>query len=596
MKRSLTGLISAACLTSIATIGACSHVTAPDENLISAPGQYSGYSEPYYDGYERSSFYVPVRDGTRLAVDLFQPTQDGELADEPLPVVWMHSPYNRRSFRGEPAVEAYPGYAIELVPHGYNVAIVDFRGVFASFGRNIGYNRGEWVEAARWDAYDITEWFADQSYSNGNIGMWGCSATGGSQMQALTTRPPSLRAIVPMSAELDAYAFAVNGGIARERPIAPPGTNPGRDMVARRDAMAVPVDGPDAAALLTAAIAEHAENIDSVGQVPFRDSISQATSLEWWSVSSPHTYLDDMRQAETGVLSVANWDEAGSRHGPFFTFNNLDPENTKLLVGPATHCDWSTVEADTGLDLVVEELRFFDHWLKGIENNVMDEPAVTYYTYNAEEGSAWRQSEVWPLETEVRTSLHLSPNGTLIRDQPETESSVQGDFSSPPTAETVSLSVPDGGLIFQTEPLESDMKVTGHPVVNLWIESDQPDADVTAFLLDVAPDGTSQTYQMLGRLRASHRATEEPPYNHLGLPWHSYTSDDAAPLTPGVPAELSFDMLPMSYVFQRGHRIRLLLNFAAFGGDQDTEGQIRVLIGGETSSHIELPIIPISGD
>ena len=105
----------------------------------------------------------------------------------------MHSPYNRRSFRGEPAVEAYPGYAIELVPHGYNVAIVDFRGVFASFGRNIGYNRGEWVEAARWDAYDITEWFADQSYSNGNIGMWGCSATGGSQMQALTTRPPSLR-------------------------------------------------------------------------------------------------------------------------------------------------------------------------------------------------------------------------------------------------------------------------------------------------------------------------------------------------------------------------------------------------------------------
>ncbi|HBJ92074.1 MAG TPA: hypothetical protein DDZ43_04285, partial [Hyphomonadaceae bacterium] len=100
MKRSLTGLISAACLTSIATIGACSHVTAPDENLISAPGQYSGYSEPYYDGYERSSFYVPVRDGTRLAVDLFQPTQDGELADEPLPVVWMHSPYNRRSFRG----------------------------------------------------------------------------------------------------------------------------------------------------------------------------------------------------------------------------------------------------------------------------------------------------------------------------------------------------------------------------------------------------------------------------------------------------------------------------------------------------------------
>lgn len=596
MKRSLKGLLSATCLISLAMIGACNHVTAPDEHLVSAPGQYSGYSEPVYDGYERSSFYVPVRDGTRLAVDLFRPTQDGELSDEPLPVVWMHSPYNRRSFRGAPAVEAYPGYAIELVPHGYNVAIVDFRGVFASFGRNIGYNRGEWVEAARWDAYDITEWFADQSYSNGNIGMWGCSATGGSQMQALTTRPPSLRAIVPMSAELDAYAFAVNGGIARERPIAPPGTNPGRDMVARRDAMAVPVDGPDATALLNEAIAEHAGNIDSVGQVPFRDSISQATGLEWWSVSSPHTYLDDMRQTETGVLSVANWDEAGSRHGPFFTFNNLDPDNTKLLVGPATHCDWSTVESETGLDLVVEELRFFDYWLKGIENNVMEEPAVTYYTYNAAEGSEWRQSEVWPLETEVRTSLHLSPNGTLMRDQPEAENAIQGIFSAPPAAETVSLSVPDEGLVFQTEPLETDMEVTGHPVANLWIESDKHDTDVTAFLLDVAPDGTTQTFQMLGRLRASHRATTEPPYNHLGLPWHSFTSDDAAPLTPGVPAELRFDMLPMSYIFQRGHRIRLLLNFAAVGRDQGNDGQIRVLTGGETSSHIVLPVIPASED
>ena len=596
MKRSLNSLLSATCLISMATIGACSHVTAPEENFVSAPGQYSGYSEPVYDGYERSSFYVQVRDGTRLAVDLFRPTRDGKLADEPLPVIWMHSPYNRRSFRGAPAAEAYPGYAIELVPHGYNVAIVDFRGVFASFGRNIGYNRGEWVEAARWDAYDITEWFADQPYSNGNIGMWGCSATGGSQMQALTTRPPSLRAIIPMSAELDAYAFAVNGGIARERPIAPPGTNPGRDMVARRDAMAVPVDGPEAAALLTEAIAEHTENIDSVGQVPFRDSISQTTGFEWWSVSSPHTYLDEMRQAETGVLSVANWDEAGSRHGPFFTFNNLHPDNTKLLVGPATHCDWSTVEAETGLDLVVEELRFFDYWLKGIENNVMEEPAVTYYTYNAEEESAWRQSEVWPLETEVRTNLHLSSNGTLSRDQPEAASVIRGSFSAPPAAETVSLSVPDGGLIFQTEPLESDTEVTGHPVVNLWIESDQPDADVTAFLLDIAPDGTSQTYQMLGRLRASHRATTEPPYNHLGLPWHSFTSDDAAPLTPGVPAQLSFDMLPMSYIFQRGHRIRLLLNFAAASENQGTDGQIHILTGGGTNSHIVLPIIPTSGD
>ena len=136
------------------------------------------------------------------------------LAAEKLPVVWMHTPYNRRTYRGGVAAETYPGFALRLVQHGYVVAVVDFRGVYASFGQNRAYNRGEWLDAARMDAYDITEWFAKQPWSNGQIGMWGCSATGGSQMQAATTAPPSLKAIFPMSGEFDAYSFQVNGGVA----------------------------------------------------------------------------------------------------------------------------------------------------------------------------------------------------------------------------------------------------------------------------------------------------------------------------------------------------------------------------------------------
>lgn len=579
------------------TLAACTG-TPPNEPATdlaaiekrSSPGVYEGYSTPQYDGHQRSSFYIPVRDGTRLAADLFRPTQNGELTDDKLPVVWMHTPYNRRTYRGEPAALAYPGYALRLVEHGYNVAVVDFRGVYASYGKNIAYNRGEWVDDAKWDAYDVTEWFADQPYSSGNIGMWGCSATGGSQMQALTTRPPSLKAIIPMSAEFDAYHFTTVGGVSVRRPIAPPGQTGAQSAIARRDAAAAAVDGPDGEALLAEAVASHADNIESVGYLPFKDSVSESTGLEWWSLSSPHTYLEDLKAADTGVMAVANWDEAGTRHGSFFTFNNLNPDKVKLLVGPATHCAWSAVKEETGFDLLTEELRFYDHWLKGVDNNVMSEPAVTYYTYNAPADRQWAQSGAWPPKEAVRTNFYLA-GLELTSSPPVAASSADVAFSPAAQSATVTIEAADGGIALETPPLSAELQVTGHPTISLWLETDSADADVTAYLEDVAPDGTARSYQMIGRQRASHRALAEPPYNHLGLPWHSNTQADARPIPAGEPVQLEFDMLPMSYVFAAGHRIRLKLTVADPSGD-GADASATILSGGQYPSYISLPVIP----
>ena len=163
------------------------------------------------------SQYVQVSDGTKLAMDLYRPKDKatGKVIDTRLPVLWMHTPYNRRYSNDKVLTgEGYPGTAAKLVKYGYVVAIVDFRGLYASYGHNVAFNRGEWLTAARRDAYDITEWLAKQPWSNGNIGMWGCSATGGSQLQAATTAPPHLKAIFPMSCEFDAYSFRVPGGMA----------------------------------------------------------------------------------------------------------------------------------------------------------------------------------------------------------------------------------------------------------------------------------------------------------------------------------------------------------------------------------------------
>ena len=116
------------------------------------------------------------------------------MVDKPLPIAWMHTPYQRRNYPSNSpnlAAALYPGAALGLVKYGYVVGVVDQRGLYASYGTRYSGNF--------WDAYDITEWFAAQPWSDGNIGMWGCSATGGSQVAATSLMPPSLKAVFPMS-------------------------------------------------------------------------------------------------------------------------------------------------------------------------------------------------------------------------------------------------------------------------------------------------------------------------------------------------------------------------------------------------------------
>ena len=414
--------------------------------------------------------------------------------------------------------------------------------------------------------------------------MWGCSATGGSQMQAMTTAPPSLKAIFPMSCEWDVYGFVAPGGIT------PPQGVPTQimrgDSRQARDKTAVPVDGAQGAELLTAAIAEHQNNLETAGSIPFRDSTSAEFKNQWWLKSSPHTYAATIAQSKIAVYAAANWEEGALGYGAAFTFNNLvNPK--KLILGPANHCDWTTVQNETGFSIIIEELRFFDHWLKGIENGVMREPAVTYYTYNAPAGREWQSSTTWPLPSEKRTDFYLS-----------------ADTLSPTKATsgvrqaTVDYAVNnqnfwDKGMSFTTAPLERDLQVTGHSVVTLWVSSSNADADVIARLDDVAPDGSHRYYSVEGKLRASMRKTEKPPYNNLGLPWHPFTEASAQPLKPGEPVQMSFDLYATSYVFKAGHRVRLTLNFA---DERSTKKEtpaptVKVHFGDKTPSALTLPVI-----
>lgn len=556
---------------------ALASASAQGPRKVSEPGRYEGYSAAVYDGAERTSFYIPMRDGVKLAVDLYRPTKNGVPASGKLPVIWSHTPYNRRG-RGIPEES--------LIKHGYNVAVVDFRGVYASYGSNRGYNRGEWLDPAKHDAYDVTEWFAKQPWSNGNIGMWGCSAVGGSQMQAATTRPPSLKAVIPQSAEFDPYPVWVLGGMAANANVGIPAAGGGTNQVAQRDRSAVAVDGPDGAAELASAIASHEGNIDSPGQLPYRDSTSAAVGLPWWMVTNPSAHLDALKRPGMGVMVTANWDEAGTRHGAFMTLQNLPPGQVKMIVGPGAHCGWNVALRDAGMDINIEELRFFDYWLKGVQNGVMQEDPVTYFTYNKPDGQGWQTAKAWPPKS--RKADYFLAAGTLGTGKPKS-GVLEAPMVAPVRISSISVAAGDSSVSYETAPLAADTEVSGDPVASLWISTAAADADVIARLEDIAPDGAATSYQMLGGLRASVRKPGKAPYDNRGLPWHPSRAADVSPLKAGEKVELEFALLPMSYVFKAGHRIRLTLAFS----DPTSGSAQRVTVheGGRHASRISLPIV-----
>ncbi|HYM34360.1 MAG TPA: CocE/NonD family hydrolase, partial [Steroidobacteraceae bacterium] len=353
-----------------------------------------------------------------------------------------------------------------------------------------------------------------------------------------------------------------------------------------RDRTAVPVDGDSGPLQMVAAIVEHKNNIETAGFTPFRDSAAENFGNPWWQQSSPHTYAKTINQSKIALYTAGNWDEGSTKYGVPFIFNNVKNPH-KMIFGPATHCDWTAVMKETGFDIIIEEHRFFDYWLKGIDNGVMKENPVTYYTYNQTPEKAWQTAKSWPLPNEKRTAYFLGDKSLGLKSAKAGNTSMTVDY------DISDKNFFEKGMVFITEPLTGDTQITGHPVLKLWIASSSDDADIIARLDDVSPDGSSRYYNVEGRLRASLRKTEKAPYNNLGLPYHPFTKNSVQPIKPGEAVQVAFDLFPISYLFKQGHRIRLTLNFAdpRATPKQSPAPQVIVYHGSDKPSALTLPII-----
>lgn len=148
-------------------------------------------------------------------------------------------------------------------------------------------------------------------------------------------------------------------------------------------------------------------------------------------------------------------------------------------------------------------------------------------------------------------------------------------------------------LTYTTPPLESDVEVTGHPEVHLWLTTDAPDLDTFIYLEEVDGQGRS-TYITEGALRASHRKLSRAPYNNLGLPFHSHYQSDLQPIAAGQPTELVFSLLSTSYRFPKGSRLRITVAFSDADNFQtpviNPPPKLHLLRGKNHPSFVQLPV------
>jgi putative CocE/NonD family hydrolase len=567
----------------------------PPAPRISEFNRYSGYSEAAYDGWFRTSRYVTLRDGARLAVDIFRPTRHGKVAEEKLPVVWTYERYQRAWWEEGQIFTILDTFEWlkDVLRHGYVVAAVDSRGSGASFGRF----EGLFNDKESGDAYEITEWLAAQPWSNGNIGMYGRSYLAMTQYMAAGRKPPHLKAIFPEVGGADFYEVIYRGGIYHG-PLIETWSHLVKELDV--DKPAFPVDADTDRSLLRAAVEQHRSNRNAAmifAGVPYRDSVDAGSGVQVFRDWTAITYLPQIRESKVAVYLLAGWHDRYVRDQAIL-FRNLDNPR-KLTIGPWTHTQQDR------FDFAAEHLRWWDYWLKGIDNGVMGDAPVHYYVMGVPEDQAWRSAPAWPLPQERRTAYFFGPR-SLGTTAPESggrdEKGVDYTASiSPNPRWTLIRSFPElsandaKGFSYTTPPLAAPLEVTGHPVAHLWVSSSATDGDFFVYLEEVDEKGASR-YVSEGMLRASNRAVADPGYNLPGLPYHRGNRADRQPLKPGEPVELVIDLDPTSTLFAAGHRIRVTVTGADAANARTPRlsppPRMTVYREPGRASYIELPVIP----
>lgn len=554
-----------------------------------------------------------------------------------------------------------------LLARGYAYVSADMRGSGASGGSVMQLDPRHGPDGAA-----LIDWITDQPWSDGQVCMHGQSYVGWSQFAVAAEQPEGLRCIAPSQIFFESYTGSTRpGGVtairwlqrysdylqgftdndrSRGYATAPAIDEDGDgaliDEIPLDPAVVEPrryADNQDRSEQYYArATAEHAHNLQPVRmadeQYRFSDSILafQGRQYSYAEISPGVMLARAIRDSDIAVLNIVGWFD-GFAKGGFTTYATLAGYRpNRLFVAPRFHIPLEITPAYRELfdyagsyadQLTFEELRFFDTNLKGLDNGWTAEPPVKLYVMN----SGWRQFRMWPPADATSTPFHLSSDGMLSRatvaestmDSLEVDWLSASNYGANGSNRWLLMTAPDdlmlrnkldeSALVYQTGALANELTVIGHPIVNLRVSSNQPDADVFVYLSDVAPDGRVH-YVSEGRLRLGFaEAISDNDAQALGLidvkpelPWHGFRRADYNPqaLRDGRVVSARFDLFPTAWRFRKGHRIRIAITGADSGnfqlnpsacpaGDPATcpATVLHIHRGGTDGSVLELPVL-----
>ncbi len=575
---------------------------------------------------------VPMRDGVRLAADLYRPPGEGKF-----PAILVRSPYGKNGEKGN---------GTWFAARGYVYVAMDSRGRFASEGTWGGFCKDDGR-----DGFDTAEWIVKQPWSDGKFGTIGTSYVGGTQHALALERPPGLAALIPVDA-------VSNMGVQGMR-------NHGAFEL-RFWNWVMSIGGPNGSAGArdpgTAATLKEMmdQRLHYLQQLPLRRGttpLKLVPEYEDWLVEAMQHGVDDAYWSHVNILDyperykdvpvylVGGWYDswAGNTTANYRALSKTLKSPVHLVMGPWIHgAQGSSAHGQVSFgkdaawaDPLAWRLAWYDRWLKGKEQTF---PKVRVFVMGTgdgrkdakgmkQHGGFWRDEEEWPLARTKYVSFYLRKGGLLSPEAPGgAGDSTSYVFDPKKPVPTIGGNISSGGgimlqgawdqrggphvwncpepiplssrndiLVFQTPPLEADVEVTGELEVKLWASSSGPDTDFTAKLVDVHPPdpdypgGFDQNIAdgiVRGRFRESLKEEKL--------------------LEPGKPALFTVRPYPTSNVFKKGHRIRVDIsssNFPRFDVNPNTGEPLNdnrrwaqavntVWQDRERPSHIVLPVIP----
>ena len=562
---------------------------------------------------------VPMADGAVLRADVYRPEAEGRY-----PVILSHGVYAKGlPFQGgvyemqwaklvekdpsvlEGSTNKYQSWEVvdpeRWVPHGYVVVRVDSRGA--------GWSQGTLDPRSPQEFEDVcssVEWAGTQSWSSGRVGIAGISYYAVMGWAAASRRPGHLAALIAWEGFNDQYRDALyHGGILSEftRRWLPNQIIPIQYGQGER-APINPNTGQSVAGPVTLSEEELAGN-----RSDYYAAIKQHSLYDDWH----RARAIDLSRVEVPLLSAANWGGQGIHpRGNFNGFVQAAAQDKWLEAHGDTH--WTHFYSAYGRDL---QRRFFDHFLKGIDNGFEETPRVQLNIRRPGEIFEWRGEKEWPLARTVWTEYHLQPDLSLTTEPPASGAGLRFEALG-------------DGLRFSTPRITEEIEITGPMAARIWVSSTTSDADLFLILQLFDPDGQEVTFEgstdpntpiANGWLRASHRAVD-PDRSKPWQPYHPH--DRVEPLMPGEVYALDIEIVPSCIVLPPGYRLALWIrgkDYEYTGGlddygqrfvyatrgtggmtHNDPEDRPEGIFGGTTTihigpdhpSHLLLPVIPES--